>query len=259
MILEALPSVGSGLLVGLTLGLIGGGGSILATPLLLYLVGVSPPHVAIGTSALAVSVNAFINFGYHLRSGNVSWACALVFGAIGTLGAIGGSSLGKATDGESLIALFAGLMLVIAVLMLKPGKPSIVKGPVVTLRNCILAAFLALLAGLASGFFGIGGGFLIVPALILATRMPIIEAIGSSLLAVGAFGLATAVNYSLSGLIDWRVAAEFLAGGILGGLLGTLLANRLSGYKNVLNRLFAGIIIVVACYMLYRNAGALLS
>ena len=87
---------------------------------------------------------------------------------------------------------------------------------------------IAVLAGAASGFFGIGGGFLIVLALIFVTGMPMINAVGASLLAVGAFGLATAINYASSGLIDWKLAAEFIVGGIIGGGAGTLLASRLA-------------------------------
>lgn len=104
------------------LGLLGGGGSILATPLLLYVVGVTQPHVAIGTGALAVSANAFANFASHAINGHVWWRCAAVFSALGVLGALGGSSLGKAMDGGHLIVLFGFLMIVIGILMLKPRK-----------------------------------------------------------------------------------------------------------------------------------------
>lgn len=100
---------------------------------------------------------------------------------------------------------------------------------------------------------------MIVPALILATGMPIINAIGSSLLAVGSFGLATALNYAASGLVDWPVAFEFIAGGLAGGVAGMMLANRLSTGKNTLNRIFAGLIFVVAAYVLYRSAGAFMT
>jgi uncharacterized membrane protein YfcA len=106
---------------------------------------------------------------------------------------------------------------------------------------------------MASGFFGIGGGFLIVPGLMLATRMPMIKAVGSSLLAVGSFGLATAVNYALSGLVDWSIGGEFIAGGIVGGLVGMMVANRLSQEKDTLKRIFAVLIFVVAAYVLYRS------
>jgi uncharacterized membrane protein YfcA len=110
---------------------------------------------------------------------------------------------------------------------------------------------------MASGFFGIGGGFLIVPSLLLATRMPMIKAVGSSLLAVGSFGLATAINYALSGLVDWPIAGEFIAGGIVGGFLGMGLANRLLHGKNTLKRILAMLIFAVASYVLYRSGRTL--
>lgn len=110
---------------------------------------------------------------------------------------------------------------------------------------------MALVSGAASGFFGIGGGFLIVPGLMLSTGMPRIHAVGSSLLAVGTFGLATALNYAVSGLIDWPIVAEFI-----GGLGGMLLATRLATKRNLLNRIFAVLIIVVALYVLYQSRGA---
>src|SRR3982074_3373021 len=133
MIATISAALASGALVGLSLGLVGGGGSILATPLLLYVVGVAQPHVAIGTGALAVSVNAFANLAGHARAGNVRWRCAVIFAVVGPLR-----------------------------------------------------------AGRAAGLVGSGGGILVVPGLMLATQMPIIKAVGSSLLAVGSCGLATA-------------------------------------------------------------------
>ncbi|MEP9399643.1 sulfite exporter TauE/SafE family protein [Mesorhizobium sp. KR2-14] len=251
-----LSAVGSGSLVGFMLGLVGGGGSILATPLLLYVVGVASPHVAIGTGALAVSVNAFANFTGHALKGNVWWRCAIVFAVIGTLGALVGSSIGKAMDGQHLLALFALLMMVVGGLMLKPRRDRGSAQRPVDLRMCLMTALVALMAGMASGFFGIGGGFLIVPGLMFATGMPMFSAVGSSLLAVGALGLATAVNYAASGLVDWPLAAEFIGGGILGGFVGTALAARLAGKKGLLNRIFAAIIFAVAIYMLWNSLAA---
>src|SRR5882757_2222757 len=116
-------ALGSGSLVGFTLGLIGGGGSIMATPLLLYLVGMSP-HVAIGTGALAVSANAFVNFGNHARAGNVRWTIAGIFAATGVVGALIGSTIGKAVDGHRLVLLFAILMLVVGASMLCSRRSS---------------------------------------------------------------------------------------------------------------------------------------
>src|SRR5581483_339704 len=208
--LSDVLAAGAGSLVGFSLGLIGGGGSILAVPLLLYVVGIGDPHVAIGTSALAVSVNAFINLVGHWRAGTVKWPCASVFAAAGILGAALGSSLGKVVDGQKLLALFSLAMIAVAIAMLRPrasgGDPDVRVTPRIALQ--LIAVGLA--AGAVSGFFGIGGGFLIVPGIMLGSGMPILNAIGSSLLSVGVFGLPTAVNYALSGLVAWAVAAEFI-------------------------------------------------
>ncbi|MEO7465894.1 MAG: sulfite exporter TauE/SafE family protein, partial [Sphingobium limneticum] len=110
--------------------------------------------------------------------------------------------------------------------------------------------------GIFSGFFGIGGGFLIVPGLVASTSMPIINAVGTSLVAVTAFGLTTAANYAFSGLIDWALAGVFIAGGVAGGFIGTIVAKRLSG-TGTLTTVFAVLIFVVAAYMLWKSAAAL--
>jgi uncharacterized membrane protein YfcA len=119
--MQGVLGLGSGTLVGFSLGLVGGGGSILAVPLMVYIVGVPDPHVAIGTSALAVAANAAVNLSNHARGGTVRWGCALTFAAAGIVGALVGSVFGKMLDGQKLLALFALLMLVIAMLMLKTG------------------------------------------------------------------------------------------------------------------------------------------
>ena len=189
--LQAALALGSGSVVGFTLGLVGGGGSVLAVPLLVYLVGVTNPHVAIGTSAVAVAANALLNLGNHARSGNVKWRCAAVFTVAGVLGAVVGAWFGRQMDGERLLALFAVLMMVVGVLMLRNRKG--VGLPHVTLGrdNFPKLVGFGLATGLLSGFFGIGGGFLIVPGLVAATGMPILNAMASSLLAVTGFGVAT--------------------------------------------------------------------
>lgn len=109
-------------------------------------------------------------------------------------------------------------------------------------------------AGGFSGFFGIGGGFLIVPGLVASTGMPMINAIGSSLVAVTAFGLTTAFNYALSGLVDWLLAATFIGGGVLGGFGGARVAKHLSMTRGRLTAAFAGLIFAVAAYMLWKSA-----
>jgi uncharacterized protein len=254
LIQDALGIV-SGALVGFSLGLVGGGGSILAVPLLIYLVGVPSAHVAIGTSALAVAVNAAANLAPHARNGTVKWNCASMFAAAGVVGAFGGSSLSKMMDGQKLIALFAMLMLVVGGLML--ARRSATGNEAVKLNRENLPKLLALglATGALSGFFGIGGGFLIVPGLMLATGMPILNAVGSSLVAVAAFGATAAANYALSGFIDWWLAAIFICGGVLGGIAGARLAGTLSKTRGRLNTAFAGVIFAVAIYMLVRSAG----
>ena len=250
-----LLAFGSGGFVGLTLGIIGGGGSIVATPLLLYVVGLSP-HLAIGTGALAVSANAFVNFASHARAGNVRWRAAAMFAGAGVVGALIGSTIGKNFDGQRLILFFAIMMVVIGLLMLRPNQGG---GTIPARMTAPMGARIlgiGLCVGLLSGFFGIGGGFLIVPGLILATGMPMINAIGTSLLAVGVFGLATALNYAASGLVDWMVAAEFIAGGIVGGWFGMKAACHLAAQRNTLNRMFAALVLGVATYIIWRSIGS---
>ena len=243
----------SGSLVGFILALIGGGGSILATPLMLYVVGMRDPHLAIGTGALAVSVNAFMNLANHARAGNVRWRIGALFAATGVSGAFVGSSIGKLVDGHSLVLAFAGLMIVVALLMLRKRTDVADLPALPSLRRTLGVGGTGLAVGMLAGFFGIGGGFLIVPGLIMATRMRLIHAIGTSLLAVGAFGLTTAVNYAASGLVDWVVAGEYIVGGLVGGQIGLRLAVHLADRKNALNRVFAGVVIAVAVYMIWRG------
>jgi uncharacterized membrane protein YfcA len=244
-----------GSFVGFSLGLVGGGGSILAVPLMLYVVGVPSVHVAIGTSALAVALNAAANLPAHARAGTVKWRCAAVFAAAGVIGAFGGSTLSKWVDAAKLLALFALLMLLVAGVML--ARRTREGDATIQLDRDNLPKLLAsgLATGTLSGFFGIGGGFLIVPGLMLATGMPIVNAIGCSLVSVTAFAGTAALNYAISGLLDWRLALVFLAGGVLGGLPGGQAACKLGDKRGALNVIFAGITAAVALYMLGRALG----
>jgi uncharacterized membrane protein YfcA len=250
---QGMLGLASGVLVGFSLGLVGGGGSILAVPLMVYVVGVPDAHVAIGTSAIAVAANAAVNLSNHARGGTVRWSCALTFAAAGIIGAFAGSIFGKMLDGARLLSLFALLMMVIAVLMLKTRSRVGLPDVQMNWANMPAIVGLGLVTGTLSGFFGIGGGFLIVPALMLATGMSIMNAVSSSLVAVTAFGLTTATSYAWSGLISWGLAGLFVAGGIAGGLIGTRFARHLSARRGALNIVFAVVIIAVALYMLARN------
>ncbi len=256
-LLHALLSLGSGGLVGFTLGLVGGGGSVIAVPLMVYVVGVKDPHLAIGTSAFAVAVNAMAGLANHARAGNVVWRCGLAFALAGVVGALAGSSLGKAIDGQRLLFLFALLMVVVAAVMFRSRRDDGIEGVTCHRENLPRVTGFGFATGCLSGFFGIGGGFLIVPALIAATSMPIYQAIGTSLVAVSAFGLTTAANYAASGLVDWSLAGTFILGGLGGTVLGAAASRRLSAHKGQLNTLFAGGIVLVAIYMLYRSWAAL--
>jgi uncharacterized membrane protein YfcA len=245
-----------GALVGFSLSLVGGGGSILAVPILVYLVGIKDPHLAIGTSAVGVAANALIGLAGKARAGLVKWRCGLVFAATGVAGAALGSIAGKAFDGHALLALFAGLMVVVGVMMLRRGEshgdPHVALGR----ENAPKLVMFGFGTGLLSGFFGIGGGFLIVPGLIAATGMPIFNAMATSLAAVTSFGVTTATSYALSGLIDWPVAGAFIGGGLIGAIGGGRLAAHLSTRRGALTRLFAALIFAVAGYMLWQSLPA---
>ena len=245
----------SGALVGFILALVGGGGSILAVPLIVYLVGVEEPHLAIGTSALAVAANAATGLVNHARAGHVLWRCAGLFALAGIAGAAIGSTFGKAFDGERLLFLFALVMIAAGIMMLRRRGHGGHGAVALSRDNAAKLSTFGLSAGIFSGFFGIGGGFLIVPGLVAATGMSMINAVGSSLVGVTAFGLTTAANYALSGLVDWGLAFVFLLGGLLGSLVGIRASKRLSGAGH-LSTVFAALIFAVAAYMLWHSASA---
>lgn len=247
----------SGCLVGFALGMFGGGGSILAVPLMVYAVGVSNPHVAIGTSAFAVAANAATGLVEHARHGMVKWRCAGLYSSAGILGAIAASTIGKAVDGQKLLLLFACLMLVVGVLMFRSRGDQGNPGAECTREKAPKVIGYGAATGAFSGFFGIGGGFLIVPGLIASTGMPIINAVGSSLVAVVAFGLTTALSYAFSGYVSWPLATVFIGGGVVGGQIGALAARRVASSKGTLKLLFAGLIFLVAVYMIVKGLGKL--
>lgn len=251
LLLHAHPlmtAVGCGGLIGLVLALIGGGGSVVATPMLVYVIGLSNPHLAIGTGAVGVSVNAATALAAHARAGRVRWRSGLLFALCGVAGASLGSSLGKLCNAQWLLRGLSVLMLFIACSMvLRRAAQASETSELNGWRR--LAGFGAGSGSLA-GFFGIGGGFLIVPGLVKATGMPTAQAVATSLIAVTAFGAATAANYAISGLVDWPVAIALIAGGLLGGLGGGLLAGRLSDKRDLLRFLFSTLVAAMAAAML---------
>ncbi len=246
-------ALAAGAAIGLVLGLVGGGGSILAVPLLVYFVGVDSAHAAIGTAAVAVALNAAASLAGHARAGNVKWPCALVFAGAGVAGALIGAEAGKAINGATLLALFGALMIAIGTTMLRRRTGR--ENPAVRLTRASAGHLLprlvpaGLAVGLLAGFFGIGGGFLIVPALMAATRMPIGTAIGTSLVVVTALGASTAASYALSGYVDWPLVGLMTLGGMAGAILGQRASRRLSERKQLLNTGFAALVIAIGAYI----------
>ncbi len=255
------PALAAGGAIGLILGLIGAGGSIVAVPLLVYLVGVPDAHAAIGTAAVAVSLSALLSLVGHARAGNVKWRCALVFAAAGSFGAALGARLGQAMDGERLLALFGLLMLGVGLSMLRPRKSA--PDPDVRLTRESAGHLLPRLVplglgtGLLAGFFGIGGGFLIVPALMLATAMPIGVAIGTSLFIIFTLGATTAATYAMAGHVDWGITLLLVVGGGFGAAAGIALGKRLAAKKALLGRMFAFLVIATGAYMAWTGLPAL--
>ncbi|MFP3225768.1 MAG: sulfite exporter TauE/SafE family protein [Sulfolobaceae archaeon] len=278
-VLQYALSVVSGFLVGFSLGLIGGGGSILAIPLLLYFVGLAYlpsvdenyiDHLVIGTTALAVGLNAYINAFIHWKKGNVRILEGIVFTLPGILGTYVGARVGLIVHGGLLLFLFGILMIAIAILVYK-GKDRPTKGKRVELngggsqglkaelRRINFARILPIgfSVGFASGFFGIGGGFLIVPGLLFSTGICMIKAVGTSLISVGTFGVTGALTYALAGEIDPVISVLYLLGGIAGGYVGAKIASSLP--RGMLRKVFAIIIIAVAIYIMYQNYYAIAS
>ena len=244
-------SILSGIAVGFTLGLIGGGGSVLAVPLLLYVVGIKDIHTAIGTSALAVGTIAAINLYSHKRKNNVRLRKGLTFALPGLGGTLLGAQLGLITPSDSLLIFFALFMSVVGFLMLRKkatksdvqssGKQTTV---MLSKRNIPLSGFFV---GTLAGYFGIGGGFLIVPTIMYSGGLNIIEAIGTSLVSVSAFGLTTATNYFVAGNVDVLVAILFVVGGVMGGILGVRLTDKIPNV--LLGKIFAIVLFAISVYI----------
>lgn len=239
-----------GALIGLLLTLFGGGGSVIATPWLIYVVGVADTHAAIGTSAAAVAVNAVTGLAAQARAGRVKWPCAITFGIAGLAGSLIGAHFAKQVDGKALLTWFAFAMIAIAVSMLVPrkneGDPSVRMTPPMVLK----LAPIGFLAGLAAGFFGIGGGFLIAPGLMASTGMTLANASASSLVSVSLFGGATSLSYAASGQLVWSLFGALVVGGAGGTLLALPLAKMLESRVAMARTVFALMVIGVAIFIL---------
>jgi uncharacterized protein len=235
-------------LIGLSLGLIGGGGSIITVPLLVYVIGVHP-HEAIPMSLAVVGSTSLVGALMHHRGGRVVWKTALLFAVAGIAGAFFGSRLTYLITPRALLLIFAAVMFVVASVMLfrrERHERSVDEHPVIT--KAILAGAGV---GALTGFLGVGGGFLIVPALMLFGHLRVKDAIGTSLLVIAincAAGLAGHLRYGgFSFLLTVLVAAAAIGGAVV----GTGLAGRAS--PELLRRGFAVFVIAVALFLVVRN------
>jgi uncharacterized protein len=261
-----------GLLIGLSLGALGGGGSILTVPALVYLLG-QDPHRATTSSLLIVGATSLLALVPHARRGNVRFGQGLVFGALGTAGAFVGAAAAAHVRPAVLLTAFAVLMLVVAALMLHRSTRRAAADtasaqeplePMVTLRPLACACprvakvlTTATAVGLLTGFFGVGGGFALVPALVLALSFPMPVAVGTSLLviAVNSTTALAARATSASSRVDWAVVGVFTAIAVAGSLLGGRLTTRVE--PRHLSRAFVALLVAVALYTAARNVPAL--
>lgn len=248
----------AGVLIGISLGALGGGGSILTVPALVYLAGQDAATATTG-SLVIVGVTSLVALVPHARAGRVRFAQGLVFGGLGIGGSYLGSALAAGIDADVLLQAFAVLMLVVAVVMIRRSlRPAsdlpadAVEPPIIRWRpldcRCGRAALLLVVAtavGLLTGFFGVGGGFVLVPALVLALRFTMPVAVGTSLLVI-AVNSATALTARMGhGIaLDWGIIGLFTAAAVAGSLVGGRLVSRVpSAY---LARAFAALLLVVA-------------
>jgi uncharacterized membrane protein YfcA len=261
-----------GFLIGVSLGALGGGGSILAVPALVYAAG-QGAKAATATSLLLVGSAALVGMGVHHRAGRVRVRTGIVFGLAGIGGSIAGTALNRRLDPDALLLGFSVLILVAAWRMVvgcptctQVGEERVLAAPTVDgsvrVRTDLRVATVAkvLLAGTAVGFltglFGVGGGFVIVPALTLVLGLSMPEAIGTSLLVIAinsALALATRLG---SSTIDWSVAIPFTVAAIFGVLVGKRIADRLDAQRSL--NWFAALLVGVAAYTAIQAGSNLL-
>lgn len=240
--------------IGLSLGLLGGGGSILTVPVLVYVVGQSP-EAAVATSLAIVGLNALLGTWLQIRRGKVRLGQAALFGGAGMAGAYLGSFFTRLVPGVVLLLLFAGLMLVVALMMLRPVKGG--KGTPHAPLSWHKVALAGLGVGVLTGFLGVGGGFLIVPALVLFVGLDMTEAVGTSLPIIALNSASGLLGHLAHGSLDWPILIRFVALGAVGVGVGVYFAQRVQPAR--LRQGFALFVIAVAVYMLARSLPGLMA
>jgi uncharacterized protein len=240
-------------LIGLSLGLLGGGGSILTVPVLVYVLGFAAKP-AIAASLPVVGVTSLMGAALHWRLGNVRVATALTFGPLAMVGAFAGAKLSVFLSGAAQLALLAVVMLAAAASMLRGNRgASDGPAPAARLRFGLLVP-VALGVGALTGLVGIGGGFLVVPALVLLARIPMKEAVGTSLVVIAMNSAAGFAGYLGTVDLDWGFLAEFTSAAVAGALAGTLLVARVP--QAALKRGFGVFLLAVGSFVLFQNREA---
>lgn len=251
-----IASISAGLLVGLVVGALGAGGGILSVPALVYLLGQSP-HEAATSSLIIVSATALMSLWSRIRKGQVRWGAGIIFALGSTVGAFLGTWLNGFVDGQLLMGLFAGLLAAVGATILRSGlkkrrqeqgegaAASPKKPPANTFATWARVLAAATVTGTLTGFFGVGGGFVVVPALILVLGLSIRDAAGTSLVIMILTAAASLVARIPEGInVDWPVIAPFMVFSILGGTLGSPLSQRVR--SSTLNILFAALVLAIA-------------
>lgn len=241
--------------IGLSLGLLGGGGSILTVPALVYLIG-QTPQIAITTSLAIVGMNSALGAYFHRSSGTLNWRVALIFGGSGMIVSYFAAGISKQLSPHLLLVVFAGLMLFIGGLMITRRNLARAGGESVapSLLKVILSGAAV---GFLTGILGVGGGFLIVPALVMLVGLPMHTAVGTSLIVISMNSAAGFFGHISGVELDLRLIAVF----VLAGLVGTLIGTRLCLVMNAghLRRAFAIFVIGLALFLLVDNLPKLLA
>ncbi len=239
--------------IGLSLGLLGGGGSILTVPALVYLVG-QTPQAAVTTSLAIVGANSVMGAVLHNSKGKLDWKVALIFGSAGMLVAYLSAGISKHISPHILLIAFAVLMLVIGVMLLLRRARE--EDASYTAKPLLLVLVTGAGVGLLTGILGVGGGFLVVPALVMLLGLPIQAAVGTSLVVIAMNSVAGFLGHVSSGSFDWMVTLIFVAAGLVGTFSGMKLSNRLSSSK--LQKGFAFFVIALAIFLLVDNLSKIL-
>ena len=234
--------------IGLSLGLIGGGGSILTVPILVYFLGVEA-HEAVGMSLAVVGATSLFGAYLHWKRGSVDFSSGLLFGISGIAGAFLGSPLTKMVSPPVLLLLFGALMFVVAVSMLWRRKHA---GDEKTREaNRFKAVLAGFGVGFLTGFLGVGGGFLIVPALVLFGGLKMKEAIGTSLFVIFLNCVAGLIGHASQDHFGWTLTALITGLAVGGAGLGTILSHRLAAQS--LQKMFAVLVLAVAVLLITKN------